>query len=124
MIASEVASDAGGLEAATADAVLLPAAVPRAWQSPPLVATSVGLQMKKLMVPVGVPSALLAAVTTAWSVTDAFTTPEVMLGVVTVVVASGATVTHSPCDASLEPMYVVPDGVYTARKHHTPAWLA
>jgi hypothetical protein len=34
------------------------------------------------------------------------------------------TVTHSECRPSLEVRYVLPDGLYVARKHQTPATLA
>ena len=61
VIAAEVPSDAGGLELATAVAVTgLPTWVPPIWQAPPI--TSFGLQTKNVMVPVGVPSAVEAAV--------------------------------------------------------------
>jgi hypothetical protein len=54
VISLEVAFDEGGLVAGdTAVAVTLPAAVPLAEQVPPLAVTVVGLQMKKLIVPLG-----------------------------------------------------------------------
>ena len=53
---SEVASDWGGLAPTTSVAVLLPAGVPPVEHVPPFAATSVGLQMKKLIVPDGNPS--------------------------------------------------------------------
>src|SRR3954447_23206590 len=101
------------------------------WQSPPFAATVAGLQMKKLIVPDGHPSASSIAETIAWSLTEEPTSPVVNVvvvpvarGVVTVVVSSGPTVTHSPWDASLDPVYVLPVGVYTARKQYTPALCA
>jgi hypothetical protein len=68
--------------------------------------------MKNVIVPVGVPSAA-DPVTTAWSVTCAFTAngPVPGCGLVTVVVGALLTVTHSLCLASLDPVYVVPEGV-------------
>ena len=71
--------------------------------------------MKKLTTPVGAPPAAVP-VTTAWSVTIVPTGTAAAIGVpltrgvVTVVVESGRTVTHSVCALSLDPMYVVPVG--------------
>jgi hypothetical protein len=96
----------------------------------PLPVTWPGLQMKKLTVPVGVPPAAVP-VTTAWSFTCVPTeiaperfVPLESCGDVAVLVVSGATVTHSLCDASLESWYVEPEWVYSARKHQTPALFA
>src|SRR5437588_5031434 len=117
MTASDVASEDGWVWPVSSAAVLLPATVPPVWQSPPLAVTVAGLQMKKLIVPDGYPSASSTAETIAWSLTEEPTSPVVNVvvvpvprGVVTVVVSSGPTVTHSPWEASLDPVYVVPVG--------------
>src|SRR5215469_18790580 len=98
VIALESADEAGGLEFATAVVVTgLPTWVPfGAGQAPPLVC--VGLQTKKVTVPVGVPPPGWVAWTMAWSVTwdpKVVIPPEPADGVVVVVVMIGWTVKHS-----------------------------
>ena len=83
------------------------------------------MQTKKSIVPVGDPVSGRYPSTTAWSVTFVPTaTGPLVDGVVVVVVGALLTSTHSPVVASLEPVYAEPVGVYTARKHHVPAWFA
>src|SRR5258708_1199742 len=96
----ESADDAGGSELGTAVvATGLPTWVPvPSGQVPPFAVTWLGLQMKKVTVPVGVPSPGVTACTIAWSVTEdpkGVVPPEPTDGVVVVVVAICWTVKHS-----------------------------
>ena len=95
-------ADGGFVAGNTSVKAMLPAAVPPVEQRP-LTSSCAGLQMKKLTTPDGKPSEFEVAVTTAWSVTLAPTAtiaPEPTLGVVTVVVFSLPTTTHSVTLAS------------------------
>ena len=100
VIASESAYDAGGLDPLIAWVVTgLPTGVPAgSGQVPPFAFTWSGLQMKKVTVPVGVPSPDWVAWTRAWSVTwelKGVVLPEPTDGVVVVVVGIVLTVKHS-----------------------------
>src|SRR5262245_9287185 len=85
-----------------------------------------GFQMKKLTRPGGGPpgrvpgTSVCSATMVPTGSAEAIGVPSTS-GVVTVVVESGRTVTHSLWPLSLDPRYVVPLGTYVARKHHTPA---
>src|SRR5215472_3256120 len=96
-MAVESACDAGGFDPAMGAAVAVLSCVPFGLgHAPPLV--WVGLQTRKVIVPVGAPAALDVAVTTAWSVTELpkmTSAPDPTDGVVTVVVGIGATSKHS-----------------------------
>jgi hypothetical protein len=95
--ASESANDAGGLDPLTACVSTgLPTCVPPVGQAPPLV--WLGLQMKNVTVPVGVPSPDWSACTIAWSLTwdpNVVVPPDPTDGVVVVVVVIVWTVKHS-----------------------------